>query len=460
MVKLNSWYLYFVAMIVNLLAFSSGLAKSWSSPVLPKLQLTENNPLGKIITTSEASLLTAILNIGNALGPLVAGKLCDKYGRKLTMVIIASPIVFAYGLLAYATNIYVFYAARVVKGLGVGSCLVVLQLYFSEVSESTNRGRVGCLMSVFYALGMLSSYVIGPHFTIKVFSLLCIVPLMLFFTMFSFIPESPLYLVLRGDRAGAEKSLMRLRSQNELEVENEFIEIIKYCEKTKQGSVKDIFRSAGLRRSFSICVGLFMFQQLTGVSVVVSYLQSIFEAAGDTTLSPTESPIVIGGTKFVVTIFTSLVVEKCGRRLLLTYSELGAGISFFILAIYFYLQEQGFDVTPINFLPLTCMISYIISCGLGVMPIPWIILGELFPPNVKSSATSIASFINFMAAFMVTVIFPHLVDLIGMGGAIGFFGCSAFLGVFFTYFTVPETKGMSLYQIQEMLDEREELLST
>ncbi|CAH0564582.1 unnamed protein product [Brassicogethes aeneus] len=454
MTKNKSTYLYFVVSIANLLSFTTGAGQCWTSPVIPKLKtLNDDNPLSEVITTSQESLIAGFLSIGNALGPLVSGTLAHKFGRKLTMLFIALPIAIAYIALAFGSSIYVYYIARLVKGFGTGSAILVVQLYFGEISEKHNRGKIGCLMSVFYAFGMLFVYTIGPYLSIKVFSLLCITPIAFFLILFAFIPESPMYLVLIGNKFAAEKSLMKLRSSTN--VTDELDSLVKFCQKTEEkGTILDIFKSATLRKAFTICIGLLIFQQLSGMTVIVSYLQTIFEAAGEAAISAKNAPMIVGASKCVVVIFASMVVEKSGRKLLLILSAAGSSISLVVLAIFFHLKEHGQDVSNFSIVPLLCLLFYIISFSLGLMPIPWAMMGEMFPTNVKSVAMSITSTTTFVAAFLTTLFFPYLRDLIDMSGGIMFFGVAIGIGVIFIYFVVPETKGKSLAEIQDMLNAR------
>ncbi|CAH0564583.1 unnamed protein product [Brassicogethes aeneus] len=451
MARHRGGYFYFTVSIVNLLAFSAGVAQTWTSPVLPKLKTLDENPLGKVITTSEASLVNALLSIGNTFGPLLAVS-ASRYGRKITMLLIAIPITIAYVALAFGSNIYVYYIARFVKGLGVGSSLLILQIYLGEVAAKNNRGTFGCLSSVYYGLGALSVYAIGPYVSIKVFSLTCLTPVGLFLIFYAFIPESPIHLVLNGDNVGAEQSLIKLRGATD--VKEELSEMVKFCEKKKTGNIRDILKSPALKKSLTICFGLFIFRQLSGMDVILSNMQIIFEAVGQSPISAEQSPIIIGACKIVVTILTSLVVEKSGRKILLIFSATGASLSILTLGIFFYLHEHNYDVSNVNLLPLICMTLFIISCSFGLMPLPWAILGEIFPNNVKSTASSFAASLNYFVAFMVTLIFPYFEDFIGMSGGMIFFGVSSGVCVIFVWLVVPETKGKSLAEVQDMLDKK------
>ncbi|CAH0564577.1 unnamed protein product [Brassicogethes aeneus] len=456
--KGSSTFLYFIICIVNLIGFSCGSSISWTSPVIPKLEGfmgAEHNPLGKPITKLEGSLIAGILSLGCAIGPFISGPLAGKYGRKITLLCIAAIVGISFITLAFATNVYVYYVARFLKGLGVGSTYQIIPIYSGEVAENTNRGRVGCLFVANISAGLLSSYLVGPYLSVRLFCIFHTTPIVIFLIFYKFIPESPIYLASKGDKVEAKASLMRLRRYSASGVKDELIDIFLACAESNsnKGGFKEIFRYPPLQKAFLICLLLLTLQQFTGIAFVVGFLQTICDVAGGS-VSPSISAIIIGVLKTFASLFTSTVIDKFGRKLLAMISALATGIFITILGIFFFLLQNKYDVSNITWLPIVTLISYIISFNLGMAPVPFVIVGEIFPSHVKSAASTVLISIKFLTSFIITFLCPVLSSLLGMAPTFCMFGVFCVIGTVLIYFIVPETKGKSLAEIQDILKHR------
>lgn len=441
------------------MAFSCGNAYGWSSPVLPRLngnQDPQNNPLEPPISPQEESWIASLLPLGSAFGPLIAPLISDSIGRKKTLLLIAVPMIVSHLMTAFSHVISLFYIARLILGVGAGSAFSLLPNYLAEISEKHNRGQVGCLMGVSVASGLLFSYTVGPFLTVKYFGVVCVLPLLIFLAVFGyFIPESPQFLALKNNESGTERSLMKLRQKSRSEVQKELQEIKKSVLEFRdnQGGLRDLLSNRGLRKGLIVSTGLMILQQFAGINVVLSYMQSIFDATG-TGLAPETSTIIIGLVQMGVTIVTSSLVDRLGRRILFLISATGSCISLISLGLYFYLKEHGNDVSAISWLPILSLLVYIICFNLGLGPLPWAVMGELFPPNVKGVASAITGFICFMGAFLMTLFFPSLSLFLGRAQSFWCFSLVAFGGIFFIYWVLPETKGRSLQEILLLLEGR------
>ncbi|CAH0564576.1 unnamed protein product [Brassicogethes aeneus] len=446
--------LYYV-FVVNLIGFSCGSSQSWTSPVIPKLEGSlgvEHNPLGEPITKLEGSLIAGILSLGCAIGPFISGPLADRYGRKITLLCIAVIVGISFITLAFATNVYVYYVARFLKGLGVGSTYQVMPMYSGEVAENTNRGRVGCLFVANISAGLLSSYLVGPYLSVRLFCIFHTTPIVIFLIFYKIIPESPIYLASKGDKVEAKASLMRLRRCSASGATDELKDILLACAESNsnKGGFREIFRSPPLKRAFLICFLLLTLQQFSGIAFVLAFMQNIFDAAGGS-VSPTISAIIVGVLKTSASLFTSTVIEKFGRKILAMISALTTGIFITILGIFFFLQQNKYDVSYITWLPIVTLILYIISLNLGMASIPFIMVGEIFPSHVKSAASTLLISILFSTSFIITFLGPVLSSYLGMAPTFCMFGVLCLIGTVFIYFIVPETKGKSLAEIQDIL---------
>ncbi|VEN48439.1 unnamed protein product [Callosobruchus maculatus] len=450
-------FLYITAVTADLLIFAVGSGFSWTAPVFPILKKTDpnENPLGRLITPIEESWVASLYCLGAAIGPIFAGRLADKLGRKRTLIIVSFPMIVSLLILAFAQNIKIYYVTRLVMGITAGSAFNVLPMYLAEVSEVHNRGTTGCLMTVFVVLGALMSFVIGPLLSVKVFTFACCIPVILFVIFFGlFIPESPVFLVTNGKLDKAEDALIQLRSKSHVQIKEELAEIEQSLTRhmAKQGNISILLKGKGLRKALIISISLLLTQQLAGINAVMAFLNSIFEAAGSG-VSTYTSTVTIGAIQVIATFIAATAVEKLGRKILLLASTTGSSASIFILGLYFYLKNSRFyDVTNLSWLPLVSLLVYIVSFNLGLSCIPWTITQEIFPSNLQSIASSIASVSCFTASFAVTLYFPIMVEMIGMAKCFWLFGFCLVVSSLFIYLVVPETKGKTVAEIQDILN--------
>ncbi|XP_060521267.1 facilitated trehalose transporter Tret1-like [Cylas formicarius] len=445
--------MYLAAFTADLVAFCAGIGFSWTSPVLPKLHEADS-PLGAPINASQESIIAAILCLGAAIGPFPYGSMSDRKGRKLTVIMVAIPIAIAFAILAFATDIRLYYLARLINGFAIGGCFAVLTMYIAEISNDSNRGKFSCLLGLFIASGVLYPFIVGPYMSIKTLCLSCLAPLALFLVLFTFYnPESPVYLTKIGDRNAAEEALMKLRSRPREGVEKEYLQIQKTIEISgnEQGGCGLLFKTRGFRKGFVVSAGLLVIQQLSGINAVTGYLQNIFSAAGGA-IPPEYGAVLVGLIQVATMGITSSVIERLGRKLLLLMSDLGCGVSIILLGLYFFLQRMQFSLLPYFWwLPIVCLVVYIISFNLGLGPVSWTVLSEVFPSNIKSFASALASAITFGTSFVITIGFPIISEAIGMAETFWLLGACCLAGFAFTYLVVPETKGRTLTEIQEIL---------
>lgn len=164
------------------------------------------------------------------------------------------------------------------------------------------------------------------------------------------------------------------------------------------------------------------------------------------------STVIIGIAQSISTYISTLVVDRLGRKILLLVSIVVMGLSTFTLGLYFYLKDNvKTDVSGIGWLPLVSMSSFIIIFSLGFGPIPWMLMAEIFPSKIKGPACSLATLVNWLCVFLVTKLFPLLNSTVGIGPTFWCFTICCTFGTAFVLFLVPETKGKTLLEVQEML---------
>lgn len=217
-----------------------------------------------------------------------------------------------------------------------------------------------------------------------------------------------------------------------------------------KASLGDLVKVRANRTALTICLSLMFFQQVSGINAIIFYTVPIFKSAGSN-IDASICAIIVGVVQVLMTFGSTLLIEKAGRRILLLQSSIVMGICLATVGIFFHLKAAETDVTSIGWLPLASLVLFIISFSLGFGPIPWMMMGELFAPEVKGIASSIAVMVNWTLVFIVTKCFGLMNEELGSDVTFWIFaGCMA-VGTLFVAIKVPETKGKSSAEIQAML---------
>ncbi|XP_057340468.1 facilitated trehalose transporter Tret1-like isoform X3 [Microplitis mediator] len=411
----------------NICIMAGGAAMAWSNPILLMLgedPVNEENPLGRPISEEEAAWIGSLAAVGTLIICLFPGYLAEKWGRRATLLSSVVPYLLGWIILATGKSIEALYVARFVSGLGIAVAFAILPMYCGEIAETSIRGILGSLFQIFITLGQLWAYCIGPYVSYTHYWIACAVLPIAFFVLFLPMPESPHYLAAKGRTEEVIKVLARLRGKSEDAVRYEANEIEAAVRENlnRKATIMDLFKvKANLKALFITCA-LVTFQQMSG-------LVQLFGSC----VNP-------------------LVVDRLGRRILLIISGTGSALSLGAIGLFFYLKDAAkSDVSGIGWLPLTSMIIYMSTYSVGLGPLPWTIMGEMFSPEIKTKASGITVFICCFLAFVVSKYFISVAVSFGQFTAFWFFGVFCILSVLFTVFILPETKGKSLQEIQNEL---------
>jgi SP family facilitated glucose transporter-like MFS transporter 8 len=426
-----------------------GTVLAWTSPTLPELQ-SANSTLP--VTPGEASWIGSLVAVGAIVGAVPAGFFADRFGRKVVILGLSVPFLLSWILIVVANSVGLLYLARFIAGFATGATSVVAPMFIGEIAESSVRGALGSFFQVMLTVGILFTYIVGAVANYTWLGVLSgVVPVALFIT-FSRVQESPTYLLKRHRVEEARKSLQYYRGSSH-NIWREFQELeTDISESTRsKASIRDLGSSKATRTAMIISLGLMIFQQLSGVNAVIFYSVDIFYAAGST-LDPKVSAIIVGIVQVLVTFVSSAMVDRAGRRILLLLSASIMGVCLAILGLYFSLKNRGDDVSGIGWLPLICVAVFIVMFSLGFGPLPWMMMGELFAPNVKGPASSIAVCTNWTLVFIVTFTFGKLIVWLGEHWTFWLFAIICCIGTAFVFFVVPETKGKTLTEIQRILN--------
>ncbi|XP_022141799.1 D-xylose-proton symporter-like 3, chloroplastic isoform X2 [Momordica charantia] len=403
---------------------------------------------------------------GALLGSLLVYPIADFLGRRRELIIAA--VLYAVGSLitAYCPDLGVLLAGRLLYGLGIGLAMHGAPLYIAETCPSQIRGTLVSLKELFIVLGILLGYLVGSLRINTVggwrymYGLSAPVALLMGLGMWV-LPPSPRWLLLRAvqgkaplqdSKEKAIEALSKLRGRppgdkvSESQIEETFLSLKSaYSEQESEGSIWEVFQGPSLK-AFIIGGGLVLFQQITGQPSVLYYAGSILQNAGFAAASDaTRVSVVIGVFKLLMTWIAVLKVDDLGRRPLLIGGVSGIAVSLLLLSAY-YKFLGGFPIVAVAAL-LLYVGCYQISFG----PISWLMVSEIFPLRTRGKGISLAVLTNFGSNAIVTFAFSPLKELLGAENLFLLFGGIALLSLLFVSLQVPETKGLSLEEIESKI---------
>lgn len=445
------WRQYAIAGIANIAIASTGYSMGWTSPVNDKLQNSTLTPLPETLGDDELAWIGSLLTVGAIFGPFLGGFAAAKIGRKWGLLSTSIPLFIGWILVAAATNVSMIYAGRVFWGLAVGMLFTISPMYCAEIATDDSRGALGSFLQAFITLGYLLVYAAGPSASYSVVAYIGVAFVAAFVVAFYFMPESPIYYLTKNDSESAAQCLASIRGKSVGAVQGELDKIAAdvTASMEKTATIADVFRGSNFK-AFYISCALVFFQQFCGINAVLFNMNAIFQAA-NTGLEPSVATIIIGVVQVVASFITPLVVDRLGRRILLLISSCGTAVGLGLLGMYFALAASGKDVSNMGFLPVLALVLFIVTYCWGLGPLPWAVMSELFPIEVKAVASPIATAFCWGLSFLITRFFTNMRAAMGDHGTFFLFGGCCVASFFFTLFLVPETKGKSFQEIQDML---------
>ena len=444
MEKFKFIWLYIVAIIASL----GGLLSGYDTGVISGALLFINETWD--LSESLQGIVVSSVLIGAVIGAATNGILADIFGRK--KVIIATAIIFILGsiLCGFAPNVYVLIISRIFVGLAVGIVNFVIPLYLSEISPKAVRGTLVSLYQWAITAGILFSYFINAAFAQAVFNwrwmlLAGVLPGVILLVGMCFMSDTPRWLISKGKDDAAQKVLKKI--EPDVDIENEVKEIKRTLKLNDRTSGEKFKFRKWMIMPFVVGIGIMFAQICTGINTIIYYAPTIFKVAGfDSNLNAIYATTGIGVVNFLMTIVAIFFTDRLGRKPLLYFGLTGVMLSLAALGCAFAFESAlG---SNLKYVAVGSLVTYIICFAMSLGPIGWIIVSEVFPLKIRGIAMSICTVSNFAFNFFVVGSFPILIHKIG--GAYTFWGFAvvSFLCILFVYFFVPETKGISLEQIE------------
>jgi len=514
----QSLYTIRIALIVALGGFLMGFDASVISGVNKFIQIDFN------LTDIELGFSVSSLTIIAALAMMISGPLSDRFGRRIMLKVCA--IVFTISAVgsALASDFSLFLIFRMLGGFGVGASLILAPMYIAEIAPPAQRGRLVSFNQLNIVLGItiafFSNYYIlslGDSDASWVQSLgiaennwrwmlgVEALPAVLYFFGLLTVPRSPRWLVMKNHLVEAKGVLQKFYTDEQAEKDMVAIQDSLETDKNKKKvSVMEIFKPA-MRLVITIGLVVGILQQITGINSVFFYAPMIFEQSGIGTDASFIQAILVGVTNLVFTILAMLLIDKLGRKPLLTFGVAGIGVFMVLLAYGFNSATYSLDSEKINQLSntelreelsvlagksfkndvayknelksllgperakqneselITAAISmnpsliligilgFVACFAISLGPVMWVLFSELFPLRIRGVAISFVGFVNSAVSAGVQFIFPWELSTIGSSMTFLIYGLFAFASLIFIIRVIPETKGKSLEELEAQL---------
>jgi len=441
----DSLFLILITVVAALGGLLFGFDEAVISGVTPFLQ-----PYFKLTDIALGWTVSSLL-IGCIIGVIACGKPGDLFGRRKILLVASLLFVVSAIGSALSTDFMMFITFRLMGGIAVGAVSMLSPMYISEIAPAGKRGALVSLNQLAIVTGDLvayfSNYLLNSMGENNWRWMLAVMaaPALLFFVFLLFVPESPRWLMQKNRRDESFKILKRINGTAAATLELDAIEhSLAISERPRY---REVF-SKKMRYMLWIGVLLAIFQQVTGINAIMYYAPLIFKDLGNSMNSALIQTAIIGGVLFVFTLVAVRWIDRWGRKPLMIWGSIGMAVSLTMVTIAYFLNMlQGYFIL---FFILTFMASFAASIG----PVTWVMISEIFPNKIRSEAMSVAIVALWVANFVVTLVFPVILNRMGGGFAFLIFDAMSVLLLLFVIFMLPETKGKSLEELEKIFIKR------
>ena len=411
----------------------------------------------------------ASMLLGCAVGAFAAGRLADTLGRKTILLVTAVLFIISAWGSGIATGSIEFVCYRIIGGLAVGAASVLAPAYISEIAPAKYRGMLTSIQQVAIIGGLFSAFVsnyylaniAGSSTTILWLDFeawrwmfwIELIPAVLFLVALLFIPESPRYLVMKKKDDAAKAVLSKLFGAQTADQKLLDIQTSLAADK-HEPKLADLIdtNTKKVRKIVWLGIGLATFQQLVGINVVFYYGAVLWQAVGFSESDALMINIISGAVSIAACFITMFTIDKVGRKPFLLVGSIGMAITLAVLVFAF--SQASTDLQgnlvlgSLGTMALIAANAYVFFFNLSWGPVMWVMLGEMFPNQIRGSGLAVSGFAQWVANFAITMTFPIMLGSIGLAAAYGFYTVCAFLSIGFVLKFVHETKGKELEAMQ------------
>ncbi|CAH0392321.1 unnamed protein product [Bemisia tabaci] len=441
--------------------------------VMPTIVLgaLRNNPNEELsLNNHQAAWLGSILFLCQPIGSVGSGFFCERFGRRGSMALINIPLALGWILLSYASSVTGLFVAALTMGLSIGFCEAPIVAYVGEICEPHIRGSLLSIMITAVSFGYLSSYFLGSIMHWRAYALVNVVYPATALILFTQIPESPVWLIHKGRLKDAQKALGWLRGFVEPHcVQEEFDRIVRHVEASKSSSscqeksekVGELqsdergirkwmagLRDTSLMQPLRLIFLVFTFTQCMCLVAFKPYLVGIL-AAFQFPVHHKWVLITIGLMSFFGSMMPFIVFRFTGKRNLILYNQFICCVTVFGLGIYCSIFNDTLSSdSPWRLLPIVFFAIIFFSSSMGIMNVPWMLMGEVFPIRWRSFATGLCGAWAYAVTFVTARLYLPMEGVLSLSGMFYFYGGVGILGLLYFYFFLPETEGKTLETIE------------
>ena len=425
-----------------------GLLFGYDTGVVSGALLFLHVDFGKM-SSFDKELVTSLLLVGAMVGAFFAGKVADRIGRRPTVLITA--VLFIVGVLgaALSPSFSFLVVMRFVIGIAVGSASMVVPLYIGEAAPPQIRGALVSFNQLAITSGILTAYLVDYGLASsenwRLMFGLATIPAAALFVGMLFQHESPHWLIAQGREDEARVVLHRVRASTDIEAEISEVRALRHG----KSRARELF-DPSVRGMLTVGVLLAVFQQVTGINTIIYYAPTLLHGAGLGNSASLLANVANGAVNVGMTIVAIRLIDRVGRRPLLLGGTTGMAVALIVLALAFVIGGNHLTgATAI--VAIGALLVYTGSFAIGLGPVFWLLISEIYPVSIRGQAMSVATIANWGANFVVTVSFLTLLGAIHGAGTFFLFGFLTLVALVYFQRRVPETKNRSLQAIEHDL---------
>lgn len=383
----------------------------------------------------------------------------EKFGRKLAQLIGCIPFIIGWILIAIATNLTLLLIGRFLTGFCVGWLGASVFVYIAEISDPKYRGLLLACTSLGISTGILVAHLLGTFITWSMTAAVCTTLPLLSFIVQVLSPESPSWLLSKGHIKKAELSFAWLRGCD-VDARQEF-ESMLLNQNTSSTvgnyawvNLRTNIRRAAFIKPLLILSGFVFIMQFSGVNAVTFYSVTIFKQTFGLGYNEYTVMLMVDVVRVVMSAVACVLLRHVGRRPLAIFSAVGTATTLLSLSGFLWLAKTSAALQSMYWIPLVLLIGYICFISVGLVPVPWCMIGELFPLSLRGLGSGLTSSFCFLVFFVVVKTGPALFNNCGADGTFLLYGLVALIGVVFFAIFLPETKNRTLQEIENSFQKR------
>ncbi|KAK0081513.1 hypothetical protein PV325_012043 [Microctonus aethiopoides] len=450
--RFGFWLQWYAAIEIFMMGVMVGIVCSWASPYLAKLSRPDS-PLP--ITDDEAAWFASLINISRPLGAVLGAIFVSTFGTKISTLLIGIPFALGWACFFIVNSVSLIYISRLLSGIGIGWYYSAFPLYIGEISDPKIRGALVSFIMQGILVGTTLGSVMGAYLDIWLFAAISFVPNVIYVITFLIMPQTPYYLVSQHRNEEAARSI-QLYNRN-ADVTTELSNLEKFMATDRQMTFLETLRELNtpINRKTLLMIGtVYAFLQLSGLFTVTAYLETMLIRARVTVITPSFLVIMVNISGVVgswVAIYTN---DKFGRTIMLAISCGGVAIAMTLWGINYCLLDLGYDNPNFQWLSIAASFIYQITLAVGLMPVPTTLTSEMFAPKIKSIAACIINITSGIFAFSASRSYHPMVEYLTEKFVFWIYALLMIITAVYTLTCIPETKGKSLAEIQELLAKR------